>query len=706
MDCRKRVLARHSSQPAPTPDIVPSVQAADDNPPPEIVADIAEDAIAYILEHEDPERFLRWFRDEVAARDARRSDLFESGAEFAALAFGLGRALWNAVPLPGNGFRPKPLPAPQRNDACPCGSGRKYKRCCGTMPAPALDSHALWPLVISRLPASALREAIASGSAPTDALLGLAIECAETGRPKKALRFLEPLFEGKPRGTDADHGYALDLLCSLYEELGFTKKKSDLLDRVTRDARRSPLRSSAWQRLAAISIDGGDSERAWECFRSAQRDDPNSPSLGVLEVQFLITERKHDRAQERASYWVKRLRNKGFPPGEQPLEFLSAVARGPQAAMADMGIEMARGAGRGLMRWLGEVADRAVPDYTVSAEPPARLDDGDWETALRRHLRGFGLSDSEIRDSIAELRPPDEVPGPDPEEHDEGADDTCFLVPPSRVAALEQSWHDVFAVPKPFGTGTLGPFHADAWDPLAEEDWMAFLEEHPEAFDSLDVLDDLATVVLGHELRDLPGVDEMLLLPILRRVKVIVDRALAGHEDARLVWSYLENRPPVRCLVHLVFLEERLGNARASAELAERVLSLNPDDNHGLRSTVINNLLREGDDERALELATAYPEDLQPDVPFGGVLALFRLGRRDEAQAAVAEAVDRLPKIPRFLTAQRVRRPKLEEFGVLVGGDDQAWIYREDMREVWRSTPGALEWLKRAAKTARKPARD
>ena len=26
---------------------------------------------------------------------------------------------------------PAPPPRPGRNDPCPCGSGRKYKRCCG-----------------------------------------------------------------------------------------------------------------------------------------------------------------------------------------------------------------------------------------------------------------------------------------------------------------------------------------------------------------------------------------------------------------------------------------------------------------------------------------------------------------------------------------------------------------------------------------------
>ena len=56
-------------------------------------------------------------------------------------------------------------------------------------------------------------------------------------------------------------------------------------------------------------------------------------------------------------------------------------------------------------------------------------------------------------------------------------------------------------------------------------------------------------------------------------------------------------------------------------------------------------------------------------------------------------ALEDLPKVPRYLSAKRIRKPKLDPHGVLIGGNDQAWLYREEMRDVWKSTPGALEWL-------------
>ena len=89
---------------------------------------------------------------------------------------------------------------------------------------------------------------------------------------------------------------------------------------------------------------------------------------------------------------------------------------------------------------------------------------------------------------------------------------------------------------------------------------------------------------------------------------------------------------------------------------------------------------------------------MNPEVSFGNVLALYRLGRKKEALEELCNALEFLGKIPRYLTAKRVRKPKLHPDTIQLGGDDQAWLYREEMRDVWLQTHGALEWLKTAVK--------
>ena len=131
---------------------------------------------------------------------------------------------------------------------------------------------------------------------------------------------------------------------------------------------------------------------------------------------------------------------------------------------------------------------------------------------------------------------------------------------------------------------------------------------------------------------------------------------------------------------------------------AGRLLALNPHDNHGFRAAVVNQLLFDGDDAGVLEIAGKYPDDLQPEIPYGRVLALYRLQRLEEAQDALRAAMEDLPKVARYLTVKRVRTPKLDPRGVLMGGDDQAWLYRDEMRDLWLKTPGAIDWLTQTAK--------
>ncbi len=39
---------------------------------------------------------------------------------------------------------------------------------------------------------------------------------------------------------------------------------------------------------------------------------------------------------------------------------------------------------------------------------------------------------------------------------------------------------------------------------------------------------------------------------------------------------------------------------------------------------------------------------------------------------------------------------QLNQHGVSYGGKDQAWIYREEMRDCWLETPDCLKWLKQS----------
>jgi len=619
---------------------------------------LIEDSIAHIARHEDPQRFIGWMREHIhdyyTGPDVQQGGLFGEAVDpdqvimdpemLRALGVTFANMIWNSTPLPSNHFKPRSLPPPGRNDPCPCSSGRKYKQCCAQLPAmPALSVDELWPILFEKLGTETAARAIRENQVPINALSTIAYEYLESDQPKKAATLLAPLFDGNIRKTNDDAEYVLTLLCNALADLGHKKKKITLLQKIIDTVPRSPLRSGAWQRLSTIRMDNGDVDGAWDAFQHAQRDDPESLGLGLLEVQILNAQDRNEKAKQRADFWVRQMRRAGVADDEMPLAFLIEVARDPVAAFTDLGLGFVDDAGLLLKQWLGSVQGRPLPEYAI--------------------------------------------------------DDGKSLQPPPGLDKLEQEWHEIFPLDKPFSVHETPAGNDDPWDILEEETWASWLQDHPAAFDSLDILDDLATALMQHPQFGAAWLNEMLLLPLLNRSMSITEKALAAAEGPQLHWVIPDNRPALRTMARLVnisfFMED---DQEEGLRRAQRLISINPNDNHGFRTMVMNRLITRGLDEEALQLAEGYPRDINPEVTYGKILVLYRLGRKKDAVEELGHALESLGKIPRYLTAKRVRKPKLRPDTVQFGGDDQAWLYREAMRDVWSQTLGALAWLKTAEK--------
>ena len=273
-----------------------------------------------------------------------------------------------------------------------------------------------------------------------------------------------------------------------------------------------------------------------------------------------------------------------------------------------------------------------------------------------------------------------------------------LLEAPEQVKQLEQDWHHVYPLDKPFSVHETPFGEDDPWDLIEEMEWVSWLLNNPAAFDSLDILDDLATALMLHPQIGAAWLDETMLKPILQRAEAILEKLLAAATDTQLHWLMAENRPPLRALSRLVNLAMFNDDQNEALLRAQKLIAINPHDNHGFRMIVMNRLIYDNRDEDALELAERFPNDMNPEVAYGKLLALYRLGRQKEAVEALGNSLEYLGKIPRYLIAKRVKKPKLNPDRVMYGGDDQAWYYREEMRDVWQQTPGAIDWLKKAEK--------
>jgi tetratricopeptide (TPR) repeat protein len=434
-----------------------------------------------------------------------------------------GRSLWNSVPLPDNGFRPRPIPRPERNDACPCGSGKKYKKCCAEWAegAPALDPEGVWMLVAEELPQETVEAMGASGRVPRQILGAVATGLLDNGDAARALALVRPLFE-RPERLDERDSAALNTLLEAYEALDLQEERWGEAERLAKDLR-PPLRAVLWENLARTYAVEGEMEEAWVSLDRARQDDPESPALGPLEVSLLLAEGRTAEAAEKARYWRGRLKEGDLT--EQGFEFLARV---------------------------GENAE----------ETQLRFSFGDEVTDRIHELEAW----------LAQAAPPAPLYGIEAVADDPGAG---RLIPTESLREIETSFEAAFYPP------LVDPEaeEEEDWDPWDEdraEQWLGYLVEHPAALDSVDVLEDVAHAVSELAADRYAFLDRPLLRPLLDRGLAIVRQALADHGVSRLPSELEPNGSALALVVAATAQAHRLGETDRSRELLDWLRSLEP----------------------------------------------------------------------------------------------------------------------------------
>jgi len=634
-------------------------------------------SIDQILEHQDPERFLAWARQSFPK--ALRLDLGDVLPEDQSRVVQVfATTIWNATPLPANGFRPLPLPKPERNAPCPCGSGRKYKLCCAELPPlPSFSADDLWAALCERLSDPQLEQAIASRAVPAAQLAEVGQRWLNEDRPRRVLDLLEPLFSSHPEQLDARFGLALDVLLDAYDGLGFSRKKEELLERIIQEGSR-PLRATAWQRRCTMSMDERDFTAAQAAFTEAMRHAPDDVETALLELLLLGTQQKEDAIPERARFWQHKFVRLGYEPDEPVMEILNQAIRDPQGALIT---SLSGSDDHVLLRlrdWVNGLAAREIP--TLALRPVPRR--------ARRSKRGKVNTQSPVQlDPFGAQSPPEAPTLPAAV-----AGLPAKLEVGDELGRLQTQWHEVFPLAKPFSV-QLFPFGGE--DPWEDDEWVELLLAQPQSADSLDILDDVAMALAMHHRTGLPWLESSLVYPLLERARRILDALVPADAPQVLPWDIPENRPGLRLLVRLYLYHDAREEPLAAMSVMERLLALDPEDNHGVRPDLMNLYIECHENRKALDLAERYTDDrLFPELGYGRALVLYRLGERVPAADALAQARRQLPEVPRYLIPKRVKKPKLSSLDILPDGEDRAWHYREAMREVWAAEPGALDWLK------------
>jgi tetratricopeptide (TPR) repeat protein len=626
-------------------------------------------AVAQILGNEEEGDFLAWVRAEAPRRlPGLFADLPNEQAA-RSIAFEMGREIWNKVPLPGAGYRTRPIPRPERNEPCPCGSGQKHKRCCGAiagnrfeLPFEAEDA---WTFVLLQISEAEAAQLVAEKRVPRALLPGIAGRLIDFDEAESALALLEPLFEA-PEQLDERDAPALEALIEAYDELGLDESKERAIARLD-GALRPPLRLVLWETLARSFMVEGDDDRAWEMVEKVRRVDPESPVIAWVQVVLLLGENRLEEAAERARESLSHPRTRSSL-SEEGLAWLQEAAEDPAGSRRRLVLDDLLPSVERFQKLLESAVSRPIRPYTVDTAqnpeigllvPPEDLlrveagwvqatfdpgeppDDGpdwggkedeedDWEDDDEAGIEDIDEEDDEEDDEDEDWE--------DDEDEDEDEDEELA----AELWDLDDEEDE-------------GDHLAESWGPEAADVWLTYLETNPEAFDSLLVLSDLgarASALVAW--RDLTLRDE-ILSPVVRRGVAILDATLAAAPQVILPAELDENLPALEVLQSSAFLT---GEPLPDLEALEHLLRLDPEDHLGARNDLGTVYLWRREPQKTLDLAARFPDDDEPFLAYAKVIALRQLQRHDESLAALDDALEVYPMTGEEIAQSSFRIPE------------------------------------------------
>lgn len=163
-------------------------------------------------------------------------------------------------------------------------------------------------------------------------------------------------------------------------------------------------------------------------------------------------------------------------------------------------------------------------------------------------------------------------------------------------------------------------------------------------------------------------------------------------------WGFLETRPYMRAKAGLANALRRLGDDEMAIHHYREMLTLNPDDNQGIRYLLAACLLKHNDHAALRDLLATYPDEASTCWLYTQALLLFRERGGDDTEAiTTAEAAwSENQHVPAILAG--TKPPVFADDGSFtVGGPDEATFYFTEFGLAWHSTPGAGPWLTRIA---------
>lgn len=165
------------------------------------------------------------------------------------------------------------------------------------------------------------------------------------------------------------------------------------------------------------------------------------------------------------------------------------------------------------------------------------------------------------------------------------------------------------------------------------------------------------------------------------------------EENAGYFWGLLETRPYMRALQGLANCLWEMGRTEEAQRHYEEMLRLNPNDNQGIRYTLLDLYLEAGLDGEGREMIERFSEDRSAHMLYARALIMYRIeGASSKAEQALRAAIESNHHIPDYLLGRKRIPVQLPEI-IGLGDENEAAAYAAAELNYWRRTTNAVQWL-------------
>lgn len=200
-----------------------------------------------------------------------------------------------------------------------------------------------------------------------------------------------------------------------------------------------------------------------------------------------------------------------------------------------------------------------------------------------------------------------------------------------------------------------------------------------------------AYVILAEQTSDFEQARDLYAQGVAAGERALGPRTFA--EEAGHFWGLISTRPYMRARFGLAQCLEALGQAGEATGHYRELLRLNPNDNQGVRYTLLPALFAQRRDSEAGALLRQFEDDAMALWQYGRALCTFRReGDSRAARESLRRALRANRRLAKYLTGKE-ELPDGDPPSYALGSEEEAVICARAMGEVWQATPGARGWL-------------